>query len=233
VIDKNEFWQAFFQKTGKRVDRMNINSVAVLALMTSLMGCGGNPLNNALIYPAPATPEPVDPNNPTAPIIVSSPVVVPQALAFNLRNARVIPGTNGAPDTLLVAISALDTTPINATWRRRSNLDIAGYQAFLMQENSLNRLFIGLADSSEDGSASAVLASDGGQFNKYFSGTLYERTGGYTPPNATGPGPATGQVSYKGRYVGMLNGGAAQLMRLPSQSHATVLHQKCLAKRPG
>ncbi|QCO57003.1 thymidylate synthase (plasmid) [Pseudorhodobacter turbinis] len=197
---------------------MNINILASCTLALGLMGCSGNSLNNPLIFPEEITPgEPTDEGDGTA-ITASSPVVVPDDLAFNLANAKIIRGTGGDPDTLLVNISALDATPIEATWQRRPALDIPGYQAFAVQEDALDRLFIGLAATSADGSASAVLAGDGGQFGSYFSGTKYDREGAYTPPDATAEGPGRGQVSYTGKYAGLLNGGGAgdDLLPIPA-----------------
>jgi hypothetical protein len=172
-------------------------TIAALSLILALGACSGNPLATG------ATPELPDPGTMTP----DSPVVVPDALKFNLQSARLVPGVGGNADTLLIAISALDTTPIDATWQRRPNLDVDGFAAFAVQEDSLDRLFIGLTGTSADGSTTAYLAGDGGQFNKYFSGTLYARDGGYTPPDASQSGPAKGLVSYSGKYVGLLNGG--------------------------
>ncbi|WP_157056575.1 hypothetical protein [Pseudorhodobacter aquimaris] len=197
---------------------MNINILASCALALGLMGCSGNSLNNPLIFPEETPPDGSTDGGDGDIITASSPVVVPDGLAFNLANAKIIRGTGSNLDTVLVNISALDATPIEATWQRRPALDIPGYQAFAVQEDALDRLFIGLAATSADGSASAVLAGDGGQFGSYFSGTDYYREGGYTPPDATAEGPGRGQVSYTGKYAGMLNGGAAgdDLLPIPA-----------------
>ena len=207
---------------------MKINSLALVALATALSGCSGNSLNNPLIFPESETPVVTDPTAPTSP---SSPVTIPAALQNNLASAVVVPGSSGATDTLLVSITALDTTPINASWVRRPSLDVPGYRAFAVQEDALDRLFIGLAASSADGSASAVLAGDGGQFNTYYSGTQYSRVGSYTPPPATGSGPGTGQVSYKGKYIGLLNGGGARTETLPIPRGTTPVERPAQAAR--
>ncbi|MDN5785883.1 hypothetical protein [Pseudorhodobacter sp.] len=140
----------------------------------------------------------------------TAPVLVPDDLKGHLSSAKVIKGIGGNPDTLLIAISGIDTTPINANWKREPRADVPGYVAFAVQEDPLDRLFFGLAASSVDGSTSAIVAGDGGQFNTASQGTTYARTGAYTPPDATGPGSGNGQVSYKGKYAGLWNGGGAR-----------------------
>lgn len=192
---------------------MKLRFLTLAVVAPLLLGCGGNPLNNPLF--SAETTDPGTTPDGTEPVLQTTPVVVPAALAFNLTNARVIAGTGGADDTLLVEISALDTTPLVATWERNPALDIAGYQAFFIQEDALDRLFVGLAAASADGSTRAVVAGDGGQFNTYFAGTKYERTGGYTPPIASQAGPGNGQVSYKGKYAGLLNGGGGRGQAIP------------------
>lgn len=187
---------------------MKINSLALCALAVALMGCSGNSLNNPLIKPDGGGTVP--PPEEGEVITGADPVTIPKDLQYHLKNAKVIRGTGGQPDTLLIDITALDTTPISATWKRRPSMDRDGYKAFVMQEDALDRLFFGLAASSADGSVNAVVAGDGGQFNYVYSGLKYERTGAYTPPVATGEGPGRGQVSYKGKYAGLLNGGGDQ-----------------------
>lgn len=193
---------------------MKIKSLAFVALATALMGCSGNSLNNPLIYPESTEPE-TPTTDGTEIVTQTSPIVVPIALANNLSNATLIPGSGGNPDTLLVRISALATTPIDATWVRNTNLDIPGYRAFYVQEDALDRFFVALTAASADGSVNATVAGDGGQFNTFFSGAEYERPGAYTPPDASQAGPGNGQVSYKGKYAGLLNGGGGRNEALP------------------
>lgn len=183
---------------------MKLNSLAPLALVMAVSACGGDSLRPDVVAGGSTTAPPTD----TA-------IVIPDALKYNLKTAVIVPGENGAADTLLVAISALDTTPVNASWQLEPSLDIPGYRAFKRQEDPLDRLFIGLAASSADKSVRAVVAGDGGQFNRVFSGAIYDRKDGYTPPPATASGPGTGQVSYKGKYAGLLNGGSVGTALLP------------------
>ena len=185
---------------------------AILSLV-GLAACGGNPFVDPDEGGGDGGPDPVA-------------IVVPANLKNNIQSVKYTPGATRATDRLEIQITGLDTTPLVATWARRPSLDTAGYTAFAVQEDALDRLFIGLARSSADNGAagssatnsvSAVLAGDGGQFNKVFSGTVYAREGAFDAPTATGSGPGTGQVSYAGRYVGLGNGGGsgAELLPLP------------------
>lgn len=127
-------------------------------------------------------------------------------------------------ETLQLALVGLDSTPRLVTYDRRKSLDVAGYQAFAVQEDSLDRMFIALAAESRDGSVRAVTSADGGQFNRYFGGGYYERDGAFDRP-AIGAGPAAGQVSYAGTYAGVLNGGGSgdELLRPPPGTDPALL----------
>lgn len=167
---------------------------AVTSLL-ALAGCDGNPFS----------PEPVDPVDPPPPAN-NQPVVVPSDLLGNIQNVVYTPAKGSAPASLQIAITGLDTTPVLATWVRNEALDVPGYDAFSVQEDALDRMFIGLAATSADGSVSGAVAGST-HLNTFISGTTYSRKGAFTPPQATGGGPATGQVSYAGDYAGMLNVG--------------------------
>lgn len=112
-------------------------------------------------------------------------------------------------------ITGLDTTPVMAVWSRRPAMDRQGFTAFAVQEDALDRLYVGLVKLSADGSVRSVVASDGGQFNLVYHGAHYERTGTVGFPTATGSGPSTGQVSYAGEYLGLANGGGDGAGLLP------------------
>lgn len=122
----------------------------------------------------------------------------PAALKVNV-NAIAFDGV-----TLRVNISSLDSTPLLVTYTRDPSLDVGGYLAFRIQEDALDRLFIALAGESADGAVRAVTVGDGGQFNRYFAGGIYERDGDFLRP-ATGSGPGAGQVSYAGSYAAVTN----------------------------
>lgn len=119
---------------------------------------------------------------------------IPEELARNLQRINY----NADTDTLIVEISSLDSGDGEATYDRNPALDVPGYSAFTLQDDPLDRMFIALVAASTDGSVQAGVVGDGGQFNRYFSGGFYERTGPYSQPT-------TGQVSYAGAYAGITN----------------------------
>lgn len=162
--------------------------LAILSL-TAMAGCGGNPF-----VTDPGT------GSSGAPVLVA-----PNGLPGDVTNFTFDPTGN----SLQIEITGLDSSPVSATWSRRSSLDVPGYRAFAVQEDSLDRLFVALAAQSADGAVTGVAARDGGQFNSSFSGYALQRVGVFTPPDASAPGPGTGQVSYAGTYAGLLNGGGS------------------------
>lgn len=192
---------------------MSLRLSAPLALVV-IAACSGNPLSNV------AT---------TTTTTASTAVVVPTDLKNNLTQLIYTPAADPANSTIQIAISGLDTTPVLATWARRPAMDVAGFTAFAVQEDALDRLFVAMAGQSNDGSVRAALAHSGGQFNHYYAGATYERTGSYDPPTATGGGPATGQVSYVGTYTGMLNAGTTY----PNRNAVTGAGQGLLATPAG
>ncbi|ETD87420.1 hypothetical protein [Rhodobacter capsulatus] len=123
---------------------------------------------------------------------------IPAALSNNLKAVR-YDGT-----TMKVTIDLLDSTPAEVTYDRDARLDVPGYTAYRMQEDSLDRLFVALGAISDDGSVQAVTVGDGGQFNRYFAGGSYDRAGGFDRPEI-GTGPGRGQVSYAGSYAAVTN----------------------------
>jgi hypothetical protein len=168
---------------------MRIGTVAPLALVL-LASCGSstNPLGPGGGGGGGGTTPP-----PAA-------VTVPEVLSNNVTSIAY----DAANDRLLVQIEDLDTTPVVAAWERDPRFDTAGYRAYAVQEDPLDRLFVGLAAQSADGSVNVGLAGDGGQFNKFYSGGVYSRVGAFTPPAGT-PTPGSGQVSYAGTYAGLTN----------------------------
>lgn len=170
--------------------------VCAVLSFAGLAACDGNP------FPPGTVINPDDPNPPDN----NQPVVVPEALKGNIKAVVYTPATGSAPARLQMEITGLDTTPVLATWERNPALDVPGYDAFSVQEDALDRMFIGLAATSGNGAVTGTLAGST-HLNTFISGTTYSRTGAFTPPQATGGGPATGQVSYAGDYAGMLNVG--------------------------
>jgi hypothetical protein len=170
---------------------MIFKTAAPLALIL-LAACGGSSLGGGTGTPDP-DPEPEPETG----------IVIPEEILFSINSVVWTPGA----DTIAISIDGLDTTPVVATWGEDTRYDIPGYKAYKIQEDELDRFYVALAAVSTDGAMRAVVAGDGGQFNTVFQGAYYERTGIYSAPDATQPGPANGQVSYAGRYAGLLNGG--------------------------
>jgi len=136
---------------------------------------------------------------------IASASVIPDDLRVNVNAIAYDP----AAQTLSVQIASLDSTPATVQYSRTAALDVQGYEAYSIQEDALDRLFIALSAQSADGSVSATTVADGGQFNKYFAGGVYTRNGAFEKPEI-GTGPGAGQVSYAGTYAGLLNGGISQ-----------------------
>ncbi|MBU2943977.1 thymidylate synthase [Shimia thalassica] len=160
-----------------------IRSFVCMAAMASLTACGGsNPF-------AEETDDDTE-------------ITVPEELAGNLKSVSY----NATDQTLSAEIYALDSTPVTVVYARDSARDIGTYEAYSVQEDSLDRFFVAMVGESQDGSVQAGFVGDGGQFNRVLQGAYYERNGTFDAP-PIGTGPAAGQVSYAGDYAGILNGG--------------------------
>lgn len=123
-----------------------------------------------------------------------------------------------AAETLVISVGGLDAGSETSTYTRNASLDVPGYLAFVKQDDPLDRFFLALADRSPDGTSQSFSVTDGGQFNRFFGGTLYSRIGAYTQPT-------TGLVSYAGEYAGSTNVGeraTAQLLAVPTGLSETV-----------
>ncbi len=103
-------------------------------------------------------------------------------------------------NTLTVSGLALDDTPFVAIYNRRPDMDVPGYQAYTVQDSSLDRHVTAFVQE-RDGTR-AMIAVSGPQFNAVFAGSSYNRDGAYTPPTVT---TTSGLVSYAGSYAGLLN----------------------------
>lgn len=137
---------------------------------------------------------------------------IPESLANNLRSISF----NPTAGNITVEMTGLDTTPLRAVYTRRPSMDVAGYTAYAVQEDALDRLFVALVAESGDGSVQAGVVADGGQFNRVFSGGYYQKSGAFTRPTL-GTGPGAGQVSYAGTYGALVNGGGdgSELLPVP------------------
>lgn len=122
---------------------------------------------------------------------------------------------SAASQTLTVEGVTLDNLPFNTIYARNAALDVPGYQAYTAQNDPLDRHSTAFVmQSGNSGSVRAGVVVTGGQFNRYFGGTYYERDGGYTPPTVT---PTSGLVSYAGNYAGLTNvsGDGGDLLPVP------------------
>ncbi len=170
--------------------------MTALAAVFVFTACDGNPFDNSADDDATPT---------TDPGTTSSEIVVPDNLANNLNALSYDPDT----DTMTIEMAALDTTPFSSTYARNLAAEAglpAGYRAYSVQEDALDRLFVAVVKESDDGSVRAGVAADGGQFNRFFYGGHFERDGGFDKPDI-GDGPGAGQVSYAGQYAGLTNYG--------------------------
>ena len=165
-----------------------IRYLAVI-LLGALAGCSGNPLENGGPDDGGGGGGPVEEN------------VIPADLAKNLKAVKFIPASGGNPAQLTVEMFAIDTSPFTAEYIRNPALDVPGYTAFSVQEDPLDRMFVALVAQGGNGDVQAGAVADGGQFNRFFSGTYYSRESGASSV------PTTGQVSYAGKYAGITNTG--------------------------
>lgn len=168
-----------------------ISRHAPLLAVLALAACSGNPLQ---FGGPPAPPPPVGEPGEPAPI---NGVVVPAVVAQHLRSAEYTPG---AP-TMKVDLRTLDGSPLLATYNRAAALDVAGFDAYTIQESRSQRKFLALFRRS--GAVEAGVVADGGQFVNYFGGGTFARLQPFSLPAGGGSLLAT----YTGGYVGLLNFG--------------------------
>lgn len=181
-------------------------TLILLGLLAPLAACGdGEPLftdPDPIVEPV----DPVDPDDPDAPPTAPTGTEVPEEIAGNVASAAYVPGS----DTILVSVTALDSTPVVATYRRDPTYDQdnpategVDYVAYTVQEDELDRFFTALAARSPDGAVQAAVVADGGQFNTHYGGAVFERIGSYSPHDPSQPD--NGLVSYAGTYAGLTN----------------------------
>jgi len=138
--------------------------------------------------------------NPFAPDDGTTPTpdpTIPTTIAGSVSGVSYDP----VAQTLTITGVELDDTPFQAVYRRRAGMDVPGYEAYTVQDSSLDRHTTAFV-RERDGTR-AIIAVSGAQFNYYFGGSNYSRTGSFDPPTANATG---GLVSYAGSYVGLLNG---------------------------
>lgn len=169
--------------------------LAMTAALALLTACGdGQPFEFGGTDGGGGTPPP--PANGTA---------VPTELAQNLFNVAYNPDGDGGAGTLVVDLRSLDASAFNATYQRDPSRDIDGYRAFEYREdgNGNGRKFLAFVAESDSGNVTAAAVADGGQFNRYYGGGFYSRTGIYSEPVGTAQ-PDSGVVRYSGSYAGVI-----------------------------
>ena len=120
---------------------------------------------------------------------------VPAALSRDLSTVTY----DATAGTLIVQVNALDASVLQATYTRAPGLDVSSYQAYVMQETTLNRNFIALFRENARGNLMAGVVADGGRFNRAFGGGIYSRIDIYSAPTAAG------LANYLGTYAGLIS----------------------------
>ncbi len=117
---------------------------------------------------------------------------IPAALLGDLDSITYDP----VAQTLTVRGIAFDNAAFEAVYSRKYALDMpGGYAAYTSQNTALERHSTAFVKEM-DGTRAAIVVT-GGQFENFFGGSYYSRAGAFTTPG--------GQVTYAGRYVGLLN----------------------------
>lgn len=147
----------------------------------------------------------------------TSSLAVPTALANDVESISY----DSASQTLIITGVGLDETPFSSSYIRNATLDRVGYEAYTVQDSSLDRHSTAYVRQIEG--AYAVAVATGGQFDYYMAGTNFGRTGSYTAP--TTDQSSGGIVSYAGTYVGLLNmaGDDGDLLPVTSGTPSAIL----------
>lgn len=122
---------------------------------------------------------------------------LPENLRGDVQRISYSPGDG----TITVEGITLDETEVETVYARNAAFDRPGYQAYVAQDDALDRQSIALvAQSGNSGAVRAGVVVTGAQFNRVFSGNFAERDGNFA-------NPTSGLVSYAGTYAGLTNGG--------------------------
>ncbi len=115
---------------------------------------------------------------------------------------------NQATGQLLIDLAALDRSdedyPLVA-YVRTPALDQDGYIAYTYQDDQLDRHFTAFVAVTPDGVSRGITVSDGGQFNRFYSGTDFIALEPFSNPFGGLVSVDNGLVSYAGTYVGLTN----------------------------
>ncbi|WP_299769349.1 hypothetical protein [uncultured Tateyamaria sp.] len=162
--------------------------VAVCALTALVAACGNGPRETEDETDGGGTPTtPTDPTNPLA---------VPEAIAGDLDSISFDASTN----TLTVTGLSQDGVPLVNEYRHVSTSFVDGYETFTGQNDPLGRHATAFVASRDGVQAGVVLT--GPQFNTFFGGAFFERSGAYVAPTAP---ESRFDVTYYGNYAAGLN----------------------------
>lgn len=126
----------------------------------------------------------------------STPGAIPATIASDLDSLSY----DASSQTLTVTGLTQDGTPLVNQYNHVATSFVNGYETFTAQNDALGRHATAFVASREGIQAGMVIT--GGQFNKFFGGTYYERDGAYEAPVAP---EDRFDVTYHGAYAGGLN----------------------------
>ncbi|WP_299742925.1 hypothetical protein [uncultured Tateyamaria sp.] len=170
--------------------------VAVCALTALVAACGNGPREESDTDGGGGTP--TDPPTDTG---------VPDAIAGDLGSINF----NAATNTLTVTGLSQDGTPVVNEYTRVATSFVDGYETFTGQNDPLGRHATAFV-ASRDGVQAGVVMT-GPQFNTFFGGSFFERTGAYVAPTAP---ESRFDVTYYGNYAAGLNGAGPVTDLLPT-----------------
>lgn len=158
-------------------------TAAVCALALGLVACGdGNPFTDG---------------GTTTPGGGTGTTDVPALILNDLDRISFNPSTN----TLTVTGLTQDGVPLVNEYRHVAATFAPGYETFTGQNDPLGRHATAFVAARDGLQAGVVLT--GPQFNKFFGGSFFERTGTYAPPTTP---EGRFDVTYYGNYAGGING---------------------------
>ncbi|MEL6620533.1 MAG: hypothetical protein AAFP16_16785 [Pseudomonadota bacterium] len=108
---------------------------------------------------------------------------------------------NAADNTLTVSGLTQDGVPLVTEYTAQAGTFAPGFVTFTGQNDPLGRHATAFV-ASRDGLQAGIVMT-GGQFNNFYGGSFFERTGGYTAPTAP---DSRFDVTYIGNYAAGLNG---------------------------
>lgn len=162
-------------------------TAAVCALALGLVACGdGNPFTTTTSTTTPTTPG----GGTTASSVPAAILNDLDRISFNATN-----------NTLTVTGLTQDGTPLVNEYRHIATTFAPGYETFTGQNDALGRHATAFV-ASRDGVQAGVVMT-GPQFNKFFGGAFFERTGSYEAPTTP---DSRFDVTYYGNYAGGING---------------------------